>query len=143
MNNENIVKELNAYLRGEYMAIHSYEYYIQNISNPTVRKTLQKIQQGHKQHALKTAERIQNLGGKPVEDNGFKLSIMEGMMKIKGIPNSTEEILKDAIRGQEMGINKTEEIVKGDLDRESLQIVNANLNEDRMHIDELNSMMFE
>src|SRR5690606_11918694 len=128
---------------GEYMAIHSYEHYIQNISNPTVKKALQKIQQEHKQHASKTAERIQNLGGKPVEDNGFKLSIMEGMKKLKGIPVHTEEILKDAIRGQEMGINITEEIVKGDLDPESLQIVSANLAEDRMHIDELNSMMGE
>ncbi|MBW8351113.1 PA2169 family four-helix-bundle protein [Bacillus sp. IITD106] len=68
------------------MAIHSYEHYIQNISNPAVKKTLQKIQQEHKQHFAKTADRIQNLGGKPVEDNGFMLSIMEGMKKLKGIP---------------------------------------------------------
>lgn len=54
MNNENIVKELNAYLKGEYMAIHSYEHYIQNISNPNIKKALQKIQQEHKQHAAKT-----------------------------------------------------------------------------------------
>lgn len=83
------------------------------------------------------------MGGKPVEDNGFMLSIMEGMKKLQGIPNHTEDILKDAIRGQEMGINKTEEIVRGDLDEESLQIVIANLNEDRMHIDELSSLVSE
>ncbi|MCJ8008529.1 ferritin-like domain-containing protein [Lederbergia wuyishanensis] len=143
MNKDNIVKELNAYLKGEYMAIHSYEHYIQRITNPTVKKALQKIQQEHKQHAAKTAERIQNLGGKPVDFNGIMLSIMEGMKILQGIPHSTYDILKDAIKGQEMGINKTEEIVRGDLDQESLQIVNDNLNEDRMHIDQLYNFISE
>jgi bacterioferritin len=140
MNENNVIKELNEYLKGEYMGIHAYEHYIKNAQDQNIKTTLQKIQQDHKQHAVKIAERIQDLGGKAVEDNGFMGSITETMMKLKGFPDRTEEILKGVIKGQQMGIRATEEIVRGDLDAESLQIVESNLAEDRSHIHQLNSL---
>ncbi|KPH76656.1 DUF2383 domain-containing protein [Oceanobacillus caeni] len=142
MNNEDvIIKELNAYLKGEFMGIHSYEHYIQQVSDPEIKKELQRIQQEHKNHATKIAERIQNLGGKAVEDNGIMLSIREGMMNLKGFPDTVEEILKEAIDGQEKGLKMAEEIVRGDIDLESRQIVEENLNEDREHINQLNDLI--
>lgn len=139
--NEVVIKELNAFLKGEYMAIHSYEHYIQKATDPNLKSELQRIQQEHKEHAATTAERIQNLGGKAVDDNGMMLSIREGMLKLKGIPETTEDIIKSAIDGQEKGIIMTEKIVRGDLDEESRKIVEANLNEDREHIDQLNKLL--
>ena len=140
MNENNVIKELNEYLKGEYMGIHAYEHYLKNAQDQNIKTTLQKIQQDHKQHAVKIAERIQDLGGKAVEDNGFMGSVRETMMKLKGFPDRTEEILKGVIKGQQMGIRATEEIVRGDLDAESLQIVENNLAEDRSHIHQLNSL---
>lgn len=141
MGNKDIVKELNAYLKGEYMGIHAYEHYIQQVEDPTVKKELQRIQQEHKRHATKLAERIQNLGGKAVEDNGLMLSIREGMLNIKGFPEDINAILQEAMKGQEKGVQMAEEIVRGDIDQESRQIVEENLDEDREHLDQLNNLM--
>jgi bacterioferritin len=141
LNDEIVIKELNAYLKGEFMGIHSYEHYIQQVSDPTIKKELQRIQQEHKTHATKIAERIQDLGGKAVEDNGVMLSIRESMMNLKGFPDTASGILKDAIDGQKKGMKMVEEIVRGDIDLESRQLVEENLNEDREHINQLNRLL--
>lgn len=141
MSEKDVVKELNAYLKGEYMGIHAYEHYIHHTQDPHIRTELQRMQQDHKQHAAKIAERIQDLGGQAVMDNGIKLSMMEFMMNIKGYPDSTERILKGVLNGQMKGIEASEDLVRGDLDDTSLQLVKQNLAEDRDHIDQLNRLM--
>ncbi|NLZ92707.1 MAG: DUF2383 domain-containing protein [Firmicutes bacterium] len=50
------------------MAIKSYEHFLQQVDDEQIKKTLQKIQQEHKIHALKIAEQIQNLGGRPIDE---------------------------------------------------------------------------
>ncbi|MFK4998433.1 DUF2383 domain-containing protein [Bacillus sp. N9] len=141
MNEKDIAKELNAFLKGEYMGIHAYEHYIKHTQDPKLKSELQRIQQEHKLHAAKIAERIQNLGSKAVEDNGMMLSIQESMMKLKKSPNNNEDIIKAVLKGQEMGVNQAVEIIKGDLDSESLQVIKDNLAEDRAHIDQLKQLM--
>lgn len=141
MDNDTVIKELNAYLKGEFMGIHSYEQYIQQVTDPTIKTELQRIQREHKEHAAKTAERIQDLGGKAVNDNGVMLSMREGMMKLKGTPDTVDEILLSAIKGQEIGMKMTEEIVRGDLDPESKQLIAENLDQDREHINHLNDLI--
>jgi bacterioferritin (cytochrome b1) len=64
------INELNALLKGEHMAIDGYEKYIQNVNDPNIKGELQKIQQEHKMHAIKISERIQSLGGRPVDGVG-------------------------------------------------------------------------
>lgn len=141
MQGKNVAKELNGYLKGEYMAIHAYEHYIHHTKDVRVKSILQQIQQEHKQHATKVAERIQNLGEKAVLDNGMKLSVMETMFKLRTHPTSNDEILRGVIDGQKMGIQATEELVRGDLDEKSLAIVQENLSEDREQITELENLL--
>ncbi len=136
-----VVKELNNYLKGEYMAIHAYEHYIYHTKDVRIKAILQSIQQEHKEHAARIADRIQNLGEKAVMDNGVKLSVMETMMKIKVNPVTTEEILQGVIKGQKKGIQATEELVRGDLDQESFQLVAENLSQDREHIEQLQNLL--
>lgn len=138
---ENVTKELNGYLRGEYMAIHAFEHYIYHTKDVRIKTILQRMQQEHKEHAAKVADRIQNLGEKAVMDNGVKLSVMETMMKIKANPQTTEEILQGVIEGQTKGIQATEDLVRGDLDDVSLQLVKENLSQDREHIDQLQRLL--
>lgn len=138
---ENVTKELNGYLRGEYMAIHAFEHYIYHTKDVRIKTILQRMQQEHKEHAAKVADRIQNLGEKAVMDNGVKLSVMETMMKIKANPQTTEEILQGVIEGQTKGIQATEDLVRGDLDDVSLQLVKENLSQDRDHIDQLQRLL--
>ncbi|WP_339228059.1 DUF2383 domain-containing protein [Oceanobacillus sp. FSL K6-2867] len=141
MNEKDIVKELNAYLKGEYMGIHAYEHYIKHTNDPKLKSELQRIQQEHKQHAAKIAEQIQNLGGKAAEDNGIKSSMQELMMSFKNYPDQKTEIIKGVLQGQEMGIHQVEEIIRGELDSKSLDIVKQNLDEDRAHINQLNDLL--
>lgn len=58
----NVIKELNTFLEGNFKAVHAYEKYIQHIDDGELKRVLQIIQQNHKKHAMVVAERIQNLG---------------------------------------------------------------------------------
>lgn len=138
MDNSQVVKELNAFLEGNYMAILSYERYIQHVADPDVKKVLQDIQQEHKQHAIKVAERIQNLGGVPADDVGIQGGMVEFMNRFKKATDDPNFILQDALKGEEKGIHISEKMVRGDLDPESLTLVKEILNEDRNHLDQLN-----
>lgn len=140
MDKKDVITELNEYLKGEYMGIHAYEHYIQHEEDENIKNKLQQFQQEHKQHAAKIAERIQNLGGEAINDNGLKLSLQEFLMDMKGYPKQTNKILAEVIKGQEMGIEAAEELVRGDLDEASLHLVKENLNEDREQLETLKQL---
>src|SRR5690625_1071038 len=120
-----VVAELNQFLEGNFMAIHAYENFIEHIKDIESKKTMQNIQQGHKQHANKVARRIQDLGGVPVNDVGMKGKMVEFMKKIKGKTVGTKEILQDALVGEQRGIEVSRKILQNDLDPNSLQLVES------------------
>lgn len=138
--NHKIIKELNTFLEGNYMAIHAYENYIHHINDESLKQVLQSIQQDHKQHATMIAERIQNLGGISVDDVGIMGNIVEMINKIKGT-NEKISILKDALVGEQRGIKKSKALLEGDLDPESLAIVKQILNEDEKHVELIDSLL--
>lgn len=123
------------------MGIHAYEHHIQKLKDPYIKREFQRIQQDHKNHALKVAERIQNLGGTPVDDEGFFGSI-QGFIGQFRIPDNSSGIIENALKGEDYyGIQISEEIVKGDLDPESGQLIEEVLNKDRQHVDFLNRLL--
>ncbi|WP_096153602.1 ferritin-like domain-containing protein [Bacillus sp. FJAT-45066] len=132
MENET-VKELNEFLKGEFMGIHAYEQYIENAEDASVKKTLQAIQQSHKKHAMTVAERIQNLGGKAVDDVGFTGSIQEGISSLKGFPKNKIDLIKGAMKGEELGSEMMEKFVRGDLDEVSKSMIQTILDEHERH----------
>ncbi|MGI6587025.1 MAG: DUF2383 domain-containing protein [Gracilibacteraceae bacterium] len=135
--NKKVVKELNAYLKGEYMAIKSYQDFIERTKDPSIRQKLQSIRQDHERHAVRISERISNLGGRPVKGAGF-MGIMSDIRNLmKKNSSDTQFIIEDAGRGEYRGIQMAEEIVKGDLDPDSRNLVNKILDEDRSHVEKL------
>lgn len=138
---KSVVKELNSFLEGNYMAIHAYENYIHHIEDEKIKKQLQEIQQNHKQHAAMIAERIQNLGGVPVDDAGWMGSMTELFQSIKGATKDPVHILKDAIAGEQRGIKKSQQLLDGDLDPESLALVKKILAADEKHIETLKQLL--
>lgn len=141
MANKDVIKELNAFLKGQYMGIHAYEHLIQSLEVGEVKKQFQRIQQDHKHHAERIAERIQNLGGVPVDDEGVVGSIQSFFSQFT-TPDNTEEIIKRALKGEDYyGIHLSGEIVKGDLDSESQKLVDEILAEDQTHVDFLNGLI--
>ncbi|MDE5413527.1 ferritin-like domain-containing protein [Alkalihalobacterium chitinilyticum] len=140
MNQEHVIDTLNEFLQGQYMGIHAYEHLIERLEDDQVKKQFQMIQQNHKEHAMQVAERIQNLGGTPVDNEGVIGSI-QGFMSQFTLPESTEDIIDSAIKGEsDYGIGMSEKIVRGDLDPESYQLIEQIFDEDRKHVEFLRDL---
>jgi bacterioferritin len=138
------INELNAFLKGEYMAIESYENFIKKANSPNVKAELQRIQQEHKHHAERISERIQNLGGRPVNGLDVKGKIAEAVSTLKNIGNKTDtDIIFEAYRGEDMGIRIGSETVRGDLDNESMSLIGNIINQDKTHLDTLRNLSNE
>ncbi|MFC0524537.1 ferritin-like domain-containing protein [Pontibacillus salicampi] len=134
MQEKDVVKTLNQFLKGQYMGIHAYEHYIGMLQDRYIKKEFQAIQQNHKQHAQQVAERIQNLGGTPVNDEGVVGSVQGYIGKFL-MPKDTKGIVESALKGEShYGVEISEEIVKGDLDKESHRVVKEILDKDRQHV---------
>jgi bacterioferritin len=138
---DKVVRELNEFLEGNYMAIHAYDKFIHHMNDPICKDTLQEIQKEHKMHAMQLAERIQDLGGIPADDVGWRGSIVEFMADITQTSDGMQPILQDALTGEQRGIEKSREILEGDLDAESLELVKSILRRDEKHVEELNGML--
>lgn len=44
MEKQSVVNTLNSFLKGQYMGIHAYEHYIENLKGPEIKKEFQRIQ---------------------------------------------------------------------------------------------------
>ena len=141
MKRDLVIEELNTLLRGHYMGIRSFEHYIQKLEDEELRTRFQHMQQEVKHNAAKVAERIQNLGGVPADDEGFTGSLHSFMGKMM-LPDSTDGIIENAIMGEDRyGVQYSEELVKGDLDPESKKIVEEVLDVNRRHVEQLNRLL--
>lgn len=139
--NRDVINELNTFLEGNYMAIRAYEQYIDRVDDLKIKQVLQEIQQNHKRHAALVAKRIQNLGGIPVDDVGFMGKMAQFFSALKGKTDDPTHILKDAVAGEQRGIEKSKELLDGDLDPESLALVKRILDTDQQHVTLLNQLL--
>ena len=141
MKNEIVVEELNTLLRGTYMGIRSLEHYIQKVDDDELKKKFQSMQQDVKLNTQILAERIQNLGGVPADDEGVTGSMRSFMHKVT-LSDDPTEIIEDALEGfEKYGVEYSEEVVKGDLDPESKDIVEDVINTHRRHADQLRQLL--
>ncbi|UOQ93919.1 ferritin-like domain-containing protein [Halobacillus shinanisalinarum] len=130
----------NAFLKGQYKGIHAYEHFIEKLKD--IKNEFQNIQKDHKQHASIVEERVQNFGGVPVDDEGVVGSV-QNFISQWTIPDTTEGIVETTLKGEDYyGIEISEEIVKGDLDLESHQLIKEILDKDRQHVEMLNSYIY-
>ncbi|MCX7747242.1 MAG: ferritin-like domain-containing protein [Clostridia bacterium] len=139
---DTVIKELNALLKGIEMAIESYERYIGSVKDENIRKELQNIQLDHKRHAGDLAKHIQSLGGKPQYDTGVT-GVMAGIKQTvqNALDKDPLSILRKAFEGENKGILMSQELVKGDLDSGSADLVNKILTEDQQHIAKMETLI--
>ncbi|MGJ7922100.1 DUF2383 domain-containing protein [Neobacillus sp. LXY-4] len=141
MTNEIVIEELNTLLRGTYMGIRSFEHYIQRVDNEELKKTFQSMQKNTKLDAQKIAERIQNLGGVPADDEGVSGSMHSFMHKMT-LSDDPQKIIDDALKGlKNYGVQYSEKLIAGDLDPESKQIVDEVIDTNRKHVDQLGQLL--
>lgn len=142
MNNGVVIEELNTLLRGTYMGIRSLEHYIQKVDDEGLKHTFQSMQQETKENAQKLAERIQNLGGVPADDEGFSGSMHSFMHKMM-LSDNEEVLLEDALKGfDKYGVEYSEELVKGDLDPESRRLAEEVIDTSRKHAEQIRLMLY-
>ncbi|RSD28478.1 DUF2383 domain-containing protein [Mesobacillus subterraneus] len=138
---QNVVKTLNELLQGQYMGIHYYEEFIKNLDDSSpLRHRFISIQKDLKHHADLLSERIQELHGTPATSEGLIGKIELFISQLFDQANSEKEILKHAIKGENLyGIKMTEELVREKLDEQSLNLVHTILDQQREHVDYLKS----
>ena len=140
--NQTTISELSSVLRGESMAVESLERVIHYVEDRDLKNELQQLQKNHKEHVMQLAERIQDLGGVPPKGTGPKGKMAEAMSFTRHIGNhNTKDYLKEIYQGEDMGIKKSVEVVKGDLDPQSFDLVNRILEEDRSNMQTLERLI--
>lgn len=124
------------------MGIHAYERFIEKLQHSSLKDSFISIQKDQKNHATLISERIQHLGGTPVTSEGIIGKIEAGIVNVVENYNSEEEIIKHAIKGENLyGIRMSEDLVRDKLDEESLNLVHRILDKDREHVDYLKSLL--
>jgi len=140
---ETVVKELNTMLRGELMAAESYDLFIANTDNDEIRQLFEQFRADHREHADLLSERIRSLGGVPGKGTGIPGMFSQIKLEYETKRKDSEEILKRAYFGEDKGVKMVEEIVKGDLDPESSELVGRILQKDREHLIAMMEIMQE
>lgn len=124
------------------MGIHAYEHFIKKLQHSSLKDSFISIQKDQKNHATLISERIQHLDGTPVTSEGIIGKVEGGIGNLVENYNTEEEIIKHAIKGENLyGIKMAEDLVRDKLDDESLSLVHKILNKDREHVDYLKSLL--
>ncbi|MED4128142.1 ferritin-like domain-containing protein [Shouchella miscanthi] len=133
------VKTLNQLLEGQYMGIHSYEHFLEHLSaGSPLYDTMTAIHHDLEKHASLLATRIEALDGVPVKSEGAIGTIQRWLSELFDRPHGEEDILKHAIKGENLyGIRMSEKIARQGLDEEILQLVHRIIDEQREHVDQL------
>ncbi|WP_235907322.1 DUF2383 domain-containing protein [Niallia circulans] len=142
MNTDQSIKTLNKFLQGQYMGIHSYEHFIQNLEDMSLKNSFTDILTDHTNNAHRISERISQLGGEPVDSEGIIGKAESILGNIFDPDKGDEVIIKHAIKGENLyGIKMSEQLVRDKLDDESMNLVHQILNNDREHVDLLKSLI--
>ncbi|WOD61811.1 PA2169 family four-helix-bundle protein [Niallia taxi] len=142
MNTDQSIKTLNKFLQGQYMGIHSYEHFIQNLEDMSLKLSFTDILTDHTKNAHLISERITRLGGEPADSEGIIGKTESFIGNIFDPDKGDEVIIKHAIKGENLyGIKMSEQLVRDKLDDESMDLVHQILNNDREHVDFLKSLI--
>jgi bacterioferritin len=139
MNND--IKQLNTALKGEHMAVESFDHYIHDATDDTLRQQLQGIQQTHRTHASQLSVRIQQLGGNPVNTAGIAGAVAEVKMRISPKKYIDNNLLKSAIKGEEMGTKAYSNIISQLSDSSNKELAQGMLAENQGIIEELSKQL--
>lgn len=140
--NKETIEALNDLLQGEYMAVESFNVFISRIEDDNIKEELKAIQSQHRENIETLSNYILDIDGKPDENIGFKGKMGDIMLNMElGSESDASEVIKKAIDGEIKGIGKTEEILRGQLDKKSKKIAESVLDKDRESIDKLKNLL--
>ena len=139
MNND--IKELNTALKGEHMAVESFDHYIQDTKDQETKKNLMYVQQQHQFHAMQLSERIEELGGNPINTSGMIGIMAEIKNKVTPKKYIDNNLIKSAVEGEEMGIQAYSEIMANMSDPSNQRLTEEMMIENIRLVEKLNRMV--
>ncbi len=139
-NKVELIKSLNELLQGEYMAIESFNNFINRLEDENIRTTFQDIQKQHRKNTETLANYIQNVGGRPDENLGMKGKMGDIMLNMELGSSLDYEVIEKAIDGETKGVNMAEKVLRGNLDNESRNVAGEILQYDRESIKKLKGL---
>jgi uncharacterized protein (TIGR02284 family) len=117
-NKTDLINSLNDLLQGEYMAIESFNNFINRLKDKETKTIFQDIQKQHRKNAEILANYIQNIGGRPDENLGIKGKMGDIMLNMELGSSLDHEVISKAIEGETKGVNMAEKVLRGNLDNE-------------------------
>lgn len=141
-NKDEKIKSLNKLLQGEYMAIESFNNFINRIEDEETKTTFQMVQKQHRKNADTLASYIQNVGGRAKENLGLKGRIGDIRLNMELGSSIDYEVVKKAIEGETKGINMAEKVLRGNLDDASRNLAGEVLQYDRESIKNLEGLNY-
>ncbi|WMJ78495.1 MULTISPECIES: DUF2383 domain-containing protein [unclassified Sedimentibacter] len=139
-NKVELIKSLNELLQGEYMAIESFNNFINRVEEKNIKTAFQDIQKQHRKNTETLANYIQNIGGRPDENLGIKGKMGDIMLNMELGSSLDYEVIKKAIVGETKGVNMAEKVLRGNLDNESRNVAGEILQHDRESIKKLKGL---
>lgn len=137
----NILQQLNTILKGEIMAINSYEEFIKQVDNIDVKQDFINFKNDHKRHADLMEERIKSLGGHPVKGTGTAGIMAGAKFAVENLKKrSVHDIVKNAYDGEDKGIAAVAKI-KETLDDENKKVVEEMLSTDHDHLKKMKDII--
>lgn len=138
MDNNSTTKNLNHFLKGINMAIALYENFIEKSENHDVKSVLQQIQQDYKSQAVTLSEKIKDLGGVPVSNNGLLDKLVDGFSTIKNslTINSNNKLVESAYDASNTVYNIVNELIQNKkLPKDSYELLSKFLKQYENHMD--------
>lgn len=139
-NKTDLINSLNDLLQGEYMAIESFNNFINRLKDKETKTIFQDIQKQHRKNAEILANYIQNIGGRPDENLGIKGKMGDIMLNMELGSSLDHEVISKAIEGETKGVNMAEKVLRGNLDNESRNVAGQILQNDRESIKKMEGL---
>lgn len=133
---------LNIILKGEYMAIGVYDEYIENPKHSKLKDDLIAFRQEHIVHALRLTRFIEDNGGIPDENTGWRGFFTRLAVKINSWRcREPAEILRILYQGEDRGLTKAEQISSKFLAKERRKPLEKYFQEKHKLLDRVYSLM--
>ncbi|WP_291582303.1 DUF2383 domain-containing protein [Clostridium sp. UBA6640] len=139
--NKECINELNKFLQGIYMGIDTFEQYIQKCNDYNIKNRLQEIEKDYRLHALNVSEKIQDLGGVPVNSSGFAHETIDFYSQITNdiTHNSSQDIIEEAHNVSNTGYIIGSRLIQESksIDHDSYRLLNSILKDYQRHMNYL------
>lgn len=128
-------------LKGEHMAIETYQAYIDSLTDSHLRNHLVAIMTDHKEHASRISYYIQTNGGTVEEGTGLAGFATKWSAKIKSWGDvETQSMLKELYSGEDKGLARAVQLSEDHLGTEEQEVLAPIFSDEHDHLKQLLSL---